>query len=283
MSEEIVTPEVTEAATEVVQDQSAPSSDSKQDDAPVESDSPKAETTEKSEVDKLKEAYEKRIARQTAANRELQRRYEGIKAEAEKYASKPQDPAQGRPDQDDFSSIEEYAEALADWKADQKEKAKAAEQGEQKTVEERARELMEHRLFEAEFLKKEQAFREKEPGYDKAAENINIVLDSGIIDKKHPSFQTFVSALMNAPDSPALINYLGNNISEVLGLLSKGPFEVEDKLLTIIDSLNSGAPKTEQKRPDLPEPPSSLKGASSIKTDPMKMDKDDFRNWVKNK
>lgn len=281
MTEEIVAPVVTEVATEVVQDQSAPSSDSKQDDAPVQDDSPKAETTEKSEVDKLKEAYEKRIARQTAANRELQRRYEGIKAEAEKYASKPQDPAQGRPDQDDFSSIEEYAEALADWKADQKEKAKAAEQGEQKTVEERAKELMEFEKRKLDFSAREEAFRAKEPGYDKAAAVVNTMMQ--VADHKNPSFNAFATVVLNAPDSPALINYLGNNPAEIVDMFGKSPFEVEDKLLTIIDSLNNSAPRNEPKRPDLPEPPSSLKGASSIKTDPMKMDKDDFRNWVRNK
>jgi len=207
-------------------------------------------------------AFEKRIARQTAANRETNRQLQEARnriAELEKATAKA-DPLADKPHIDNFDTPEEYAEALADWKLDQKTNAPK-----EPSVEDKVQQELKRKEFETTFQQKEADFRKSAPDYDKSTEVVNGLLK--YVDPNHPSTQAFSTTLLNAPNPPALVHYLGQNPREAIALMSMDPFEIQDRLGVIIDQLAETAPvqagKTETLAPNLPTPPSALKTGST--------------------
>lgn len=100
-----------------------------------ESGAPKKEQ-EQHQKPKGNSAIEKRMSELTRARREAERRAEeaearlariqaGRPAEAPQPQPTPQDPP--KPRQEDFKTYDEFTEALADWKIDQRERTRAAE------------------------------------------------------------------------------------------------------------------------------------------------------------
>lgn len=273
MSTENPAPAV-QVATPVVQEPSVPSTEVNPTDEPA-----KAESPELSEADKAKIAFEKRIARQTAANRDQQRQLQEekrLREAAEKriadYEAKS-NPLADKPKPEDFESQEEYTDKLADWKLAQKEKER-----EQKTKEPNIDQIVEQKLkvkeTELKFRTKEQAFSAKTPEYEKSAQVVNGLLKH--VDPNHPSTQAFSSVLMNAPNPPELIHYLGTHPDVAIGLMNMSPFEIQDQLGVIIDQL-SDAPMPVANGGDepipeaLPAPPSPLKGSAKAPKSPDKM------------
>lgn len=292
MTAEQLDQQIEQVADQNAQEPSAPVEDAnKQQEASTEegadksADEPKDETPEqkKDRLAKQQEHFERREARHKKALQTQQRQLQEAKtriAELEKLSAKA-DPLADKPTADNFDDIEDYAEALAEWKANQKEKAKAQGEGQKQTEQERIQQAIEFEKKKLNFESKQEAFRAKEPTYDKNAEVVNKVIT--LVNPQDPSFQAFAATVLNADDSPALINFLGQNPQEMLNLFGKTPFEVEDRLTEIIESLaNKPAPQAQPKA-DLPEPPKGLSGSSSIKKDPMKMSKDELRDWLKAK
>lgn len=272
MSTETPATNVAEQVAVPVQEPSAPSTDAKpQDEAPEGAESQKPE----GEADKLKQAYEKRIARQTAANRDQQRLLEEARKRIAEFEEKLKtaQPADNKPKPEDFESQEEYTDKLADWKLLQKEKERE-EKAKEPNIEEIRQTERKRVETELKFRAKEDEFRKNTPDYDKATQVVNGLLKH--VDPNHPSTQAFSSILMNAPNPPALIHHLGTHPDVAIALMQMSPFEIQDQLGMIIDQLDAPTPVAnggDEPTPEaLPAPPTPLKGAAKAPKHPDKMD-----------
>lgn len=228
-----------------------------------------------SEAEKIIEAQNKKIARQQAANREQQRQFEEARKRIAEYeaklAAKP-DPLADKPNPDQFDTDDAYADALADWKIAQREKAKA-EEPKQPDVEKIAEQKAQWKLKEIDFNAKQESFRKENPNYDNNAQVVNQFL--GLAKKDDPRFAAFSTVLMNAENPPALINYLGENPKEIMALFSaQTPLEVEFALEGIVEKLGvkTNADETAQTPSALPTPPSAIKtGTTKVNKTPDQM------------
>lgn len=213
-------------------------------------------------------AFEKRIARQTAANKETNRQLQEARtriAELEAQTAKA-NPLADKPNQDNFDTLEEYAEALADWKIEQRSK-----EVKEPSVEDKVSDALKVKEAELSFRTKEEAFRASNPDYDKATQVVNGLLK--YVDPNSDGTKAFATTLMNAPNPPALVHYLGTNPSEAIAMMQMSAFEIQDRLGMIIDQLdapkaassnNAEEPEEEQlKAPPLPAPPSALKSGNA--------------------
>lgn len=246
-------------------------------DVKPESEAPEGEVVktegeiELTEVEKAKAeakaAFEKRIARQTAANRDQQRQLQEAKAriaELEKLSqSKPLD---DKPNQDNFETLEEFTDALADWKLAQKEKAKGDEANKGKTVEDQVKAQVEFEKKRLEFETRENAYRANTPEYDQNAAVVNKFL--GLANPQSESYQVFGQAVASSERAPELINYLGKNPQEIVEMFHMTPYELKDRLDEIIDTL-ADAPKATPR--DLPAPPNAVKGSTRVSKSPDQM------------
>lgn len=247
-----------------------------------EAEAPQEQSTvehDPAEAKRLIEAQNKKIARQQAANREQFRQFEEAKRKIAEYEAKlaassksPDD----KPNPDNFDDTEAYAEALADWKLAQKDKAKAEEtkQPDPKTLIEQQ---VQWELKAKDFKTKEAAFMASHPEYVENAKTVEHFL--GLAKKNDPRFEKFSTVLMNAESPAALINYLGENPKEILNLFNaETPLDVQDSLEAIIEKIGaptnigdeegslSPAPKA------LPEPPRGLKsGTTKVNKTPDQM------------
>ena len=218
------------------------------------------------EAKKTIEAQNKKIARQQAANRDQQRQYQEAQkriAEFEAKLSALPNPLADKPNPDNYDDTDAYADALADWKIEQKEKAKANE-SKQPDVEQIADQKAQWKLKEIDFNAKQEAFKATEPNYEQNAQVVNQFL--GLANKSDPRFATFSTVLMNAENPPALINYLGENPKEIMGLFNaQTPLDVEFALEAIVEKLGmtTNAEESVQMPKALPTPPSALKSGST--------------------
>lgn len=229
-----------------------------------------------SEHEKIIQAQNQKIARQQAANREQQRRFEDARKKIAEYeaklAAKP-DAIADKPNPDQFDTDDAYADALADWKIAQREKAKA-EEPKQPDVEKLAFDKAKWMLKEQEFNGKQESFRKENPNYDANAGVVNQFL--ALAKKDDPRFAAFSTVLMNAENPPALINYLGENPKEIMALFNaQTPLEVEFALEGIVEKLgvNTAEGETDSVLPKaLPTPPSAIKtGTTKVNKTPDQM------------
>jgi len=254
--------------TEVNTDTEAPAS--------TEGEVAKAEPTE---AEKARRAFEKRIARQTAANRESQRQLQEARnriVELEKATAKA-DPLADKPSPDNFEDHEAYTDALADWKLEQKEKAKA-EKAKEPDVDQLVDQKLKQKEMETSFKAKEDEFRKATPDYDKATDVVNGLLAH--VNPNHPATQAFATELLNAPNPPALVHYLGTHPQEAIAMMKMSPAEIQDQIGVIIDKLADVQTNTQAAVADgetivpkaaLPAPPTALTGATRVNKSPDQM------------
>lgn len=237
------------------------------------------EAKEPTEAEKAQKAFEKRIARQTAANRESQRQLQEARAKLAEYEAKlaATKPLDDKPSPDNFEDHEAYTDALADWKLAQKEKA-AAEKAKEPNVDEIVEQKLKQKEMEISFKAKEDEFRKATPDYDQATSVVNGLLAH--VSPNHPSTQAFATELLNAPNPPALVHYLGTHPQEAIAMMRMSPAEIQDQMGVIIDKLTDAQTSTTAAVADgetivpkaaLPKPPSSLQGSTRVNKSPDQM------------
>jgi len=108
-----------------------------------------AEETKPEDKPKVKGGFQKRIDRlirekeqEREARERVEARLKELESKSGKAEEKPAPKNDGRPNQDDFKTYEEYMEAITDWKVDQKLKAQA-EQAEREAEQETVAEILE--------------------------------------------------------------------------------------------------------------------------------------------
>lgn len=266
MSEEVAAPAV-EVAPQA-QEPSQPTTD-----VNTEVETPQGEGKPEKTPQEL--AFEKRIARQTAANRETQRQLQEERAQreavqkrlAEYEARKPLD---DKPSKDDFDNEDDYIDAVADWKINQK--AKAAEKKEP-NIDEIVEQRLKVKEQETAFRTKEENFRKENPNYDDATVVVNGLMAN--VNPNHPSTKAFAQVLLTAPNPPALIHYLGTHPAEAVKMLQMNPFEITDALGEIIDNKLAPTAKVNNDPAEIPEalpkPPSAIRGSVKVNKTPEQM------------
>jgi hypothetical protein len=131
--------------------------------------------------------------------RELEELRRGAQAQPQTPAPKPPDPAD-KPKLDQFDTYEEFVEAVADWKAEQKFKARDARMREQQFLDDRARIGNEFQQRRAEFAKTVADFDE--------VVNTDAISLSPVMSE----------ALVTSAHGPAIAYYLGKHPEETARL-----------------------------------------------------------------
>jgi len=149
-------------------------------------------------AEKAKAALELRIKRQTAANRDAQRRYEEAQAKLKEYESKK--PESGAPKQDDFDNYEDFVKAQAKYEAKQEFEAERAKETQAKQREAEARQAQE---YLGKFEKLAAEMRETSPDFDEKFEVVSEVVSTVPDGMGKQAFQYF----MREAENPAEVVY----------------------------------------------------------------------------
>ena len=273
-----VTPDL-EANATAEQPESKPAEDIKEDAEQVSGESETNENNENaeeelSETDKVKQAFEKRIARQTAANRDLNTRYSDAIKRIEEFEAKFQETETAKePSESDFETYEEFVQAKADWTAERK-FADMQKQEQQRIAQEKQHQALEsqRRDFEA----KEAEFRADVSDYDVVSQEFNEII--GSYDPETPALQAASAALMGADNTPALGYHLAKNPHEIDRILSMDPNKAYREVVKLEMKLANQSKAPEPTK--LPNPPSPVDGSGKGSKPLHKKSANELVDWV---
>lgn len=229
-----------------------------------------ADTTQEGEqpTEKQRPWYQKRIDEITAARREAERRADQLAAILEQTTAQqraqphsfdqPTQP-QGRPVLENFSSYEEYTEALADWKVEQKFIEREQRQQAETAAQAAARQ-------EAEF---EQRLRDAAARAPEVLEAVN--------DRYLPISPAMGDVIRSVPNGPDVVLYLHQHRDEAARLYDLPPHVAAFEL----GRLAAGIAPAQPRRITTPPPPiTPLSGGVAAPSVPVeKMTDEQFAKW----
>ncbi len=207
------------------------------------------------DADDLPKNVQKRIGKAVAKQREAERKAEALEArlaalEATRDGNPPtQSPASipaDKPRLDQYDSVEEFTDALTDWKLAQREKQQEAK-AQESAIQAKTREA-----------------REKYPDFDNIAFSSEVV---GLI-RQNPAVG---NAVTESPIFAKLAMHLGQNTEELARIVELTPYRAIAEIGKLEDKLS--APKTATNTPKppaqpLPKPPTQLASTSTIEAKP---------------
>lgn len=272
-----------EVETEAIEEPSQPTEDVKkeveQDEAEqVEAESEQTEEPKKDElipVSKLeheKSSMQRRIDRQTAANRELNEKVQALQEQLSKI--KPVESESDEPKEEDYESFEEFDQARVEHKAEKlaAEKERAFKQ---KQLAEQQHKLMQAKREEFESRKSQ--FRTEVSDYDEREQSFNEI--AAYYQQKLGDNETLKAVgqyILESDVSPQIIYQLGSDpdvVDEIVGL---SPIKAVRKLFELENAFS--AKKPEKKQP--PKPIESLKGKSKGTKTLANMSPEEALAWV---
>lgn len=218
--------------------------------------------------EKKPDGVQKRINELTAKARAAERRAEEVERQLQEL-QRPKEPeaeSQSKPSIDQFQNYDEYVEALADWKTDQKLSARdkaANERQAKQTAQE------EQNTFRGRVEKQVDQGRSEFEDFDE------VVLNNPDL----PVSATMAQALVEMDDGHKVAHYLGKNPEEAADIASMSPTRQAIALGRIEAKLATKTPaKTVS---NAPEPIGSKLngGASPGKADPSKMSDSEWAKW----
>ncbi len=226
----------------------------------------------------LQTEVDTKTSRQKAANRQLQKQYEDTQAELQKL--KTAKPLQ-KPVLEDFKTMEEYQDALADHKAEEKFREKQEKEAEQRMNESQQARLAEQRTS---FLGKEAEVIKADPEYHANTAVVQEFIDllpknqNGVIED--PGYRAFCEFIATgAENGPALLNHLGKNPDKIESLFGKPAAWITKKLAQYEKEIEA-KPKIPEKQP-LPRPPTGIKGSSRAEKSVEDMSADDLLKSIR--
>lgn len=234
-------PQSSEAAEETPPAESAEDSETPGDDSEQEEETPEGQP-------KRKGGYQRRIDKLTRRNAELAARLEALEQPSGK-TSETQQPAantaEGKPQTKDFSTWEEYTEALTAWTIDQRENGRKAEEA--KAV----------RAQQAKAV--QQAWGEQVAKGEEAYEDF----DDIVVQSKLPVSSTVQQAILESDHGAHLAYWLGTHADE-LGRINKlSPLAAMRELLKIETQFHTAAtPKPANKVTKAPPPARPVGGSA---------------------
>jgi chemotaxis protein histidine kinase CheA len=233
-----------------------------------------APAKELTEAEKTRAAMQKRIDRQTAANKAQQESISKLTAElnAIKAATPKKDDA---PKQDDFASYDEWEKATIDYHAKQRADEILAGEKEKQLKEAQERQAAETRR---QFDEKEAAFRNANTDYDTVAgEAASLITELAHAGANIAPLRNMVMVFDNPPE---MIYQLGKNPALIEELVGHEPLKLMRELVKFEMTFRGTAQAEAKKVPD-PIKPLGGKGGSSKSLD--QQSGRDILDWVKKK
>lgn len=206
-----------------------------------------AETLTKQELQERLNAVAKR--EREKAERKHNREKAELHSRLEALESKKAEPAkqEGRPTLDQFESYDDYTEALADWKYDQRSKADKAEQEKSKAVER-------EKGLQKSFASKVEKFKESTPDFDDVVSEISdIALTPSVIE-----------ALFESDISAELTYYFGKNPDDLERINSLSAISAAREIGKIEAKLSTAEVKKTSNAPEPAKPLSTRSSESSL-------------------
>ncbi len=269
MPTEIVFEQQTEVAAPAAVEQVAAPEVKAEEAAPAAQEQQEQQTEQEQERDergRFKPGVQERINELTRKRGEAERERDYWKQRAESTNAPPAEAAK-KPVLDDFKSADEYVEALADWKAQEKvkeafaqrdqEAAKRAEQAVQKT--------------------REQSWAERMEATRKTHTDIDEVIGSADV----PITDAMREALLDSEKGPQLAYHLAKNPAEAARIAGLSATQAALALGRIEASLAAPAP-AQKPVSKAPAPMGALNTATASGTkDPSTMSMDEYKAWRK--
>jgi len=211
---------------------------------PAEKETEKQETAEGAEVKEEKPkqkgwngAQKKidRLIRENAEARERAERAEARAKELEGKAAKPEPekvaPVNAKPNQDDFKTLEEYFEALTDWKVDQKLRAQA-EQAEAEAEKETVEQIVES------YKERVNAARANHEDYDDVVDNAKTPWTERNLTKMEvAAADAFRTAVYEDENSGEILYYYASHPEELMALGELTPAGVVKAIARVSDKI----------------------------------------------
>lgn len=190
--------------------------------------------------------------------RELAMEKNTSKPKAQQESTAPQ----GEPRQDDFANYEQYLDARADWRAEQR----IAQAREAETRTRQQEQMQEHRkAFEADMKAAEGRY----PNYRE-------VSDLVLSDPDFPISAPMAEAIMHAEKRADLVYWLGNNPDEARRISRLAPLAAAAALGRVEATLTTPAKRTVTQAPP---PPSTLRGGDLPSKNPAEMSMAEYAKW----
>lgn len=187
----------------------------------------------------------RRVGEFAEENRELKERLAQLEqGQVQEKPANAKPVAEGKPKLEDFDfDVEAHAEALVEWKLEQKAK--------QEAIQSRQRH----------FSEKEEAFRAEHPDYDEVAKSPDV-----------PISRDMVLAIMDTDNPPAIAYYLGQNVEEAAQIAQMSPLAAARAIGRIEAKLaapaQKPAPVLPKKTTTAPPPPKTVSGAGKPQVSP---------------
>ncbi|NIQ07203.1 MAG: hypothetical protein GWO20_16185 [Candidatus Korarchaeota archaeon] len=216
---------------------------------------------------------QKRIDRQTAALRSAEEKLRLAEQRIEEINKSSPVQEDKAPNMDDYDTVEEYTEAMAEYRADKivKDKLKAEREAELQKAQQAKFEQM-----TKSFEEREASFRAENPEYKSNQENFEYNFNMINSQGKTPATQTIAQVLMERNSAPALINELGRNEDLLHELSSMSPVEAVFKLAELERDISS---RKKVKREEVPPPVKSVNGTGKGKKSVSNMNVDEAMKW----
>lgn len=206
---------------------------------------------------------QKRLNELTAARRDAERDRDYWRSLALKNQEKPKEAAPevkatGQPKVDDYTSYDQYLEALADWKVDQKLQAREAQTAEAKTKSDKEAVQRTH-------FAREQKFRESHDDFDAVMNNPALAIS-----------ESMVEAAFRSEKGPELLYYLGNNPEESARIANMHPYQAAMEM----GRLEAALSQPTRNQTGAPEPIETVSGGgNTASVDPDKMSTEEWLKW----
>lgn len=212
-----------------------------------------------------KPRFQERISELVRQREEARRDAQYFRQEAERLRGQGQDKPQpkqpeGKPDPNKYETLEQYLDALSDWKVDQRLK---------KEREEFTKQSEAQRQYQA-----VQVFGSREAEASSKYEDYEEVT-------RNPSLQITEAmghAIMESEIGPDVWYYLGNNPKEAARIANLSPVSQIREIGKIEDKLSSSPVKP--KVPSAPNPISPVNSGKSVSS-AKPSDQDDIKTWLK--
>ena len=263
-------------------EQDLPEGKSQENDEAVEGDAPDAEEPEvelsadalewKEKFEKTQQATQKRIDRQTAANRQLQEQLNELTQRLEKSGSGHAEESNA-PKQEDFDSYDDYIEAVTDYKAEQKAAAKERE------LLEAQKAAKQQEIYEAkqkQYESRVEAVKAEKPDYHEKEVVVEEIVDfamkkDGVTD----TIRMLTNAVLESENGARLVYELGNNPDKLEDMLAMNPYEAVRELVML-----ENLPKAVEKPKTPPQPIKPSSGSGKPNTPLTKKSEAEFKKWL---
>jgi hypothetical protein len=242
--------------------------------APQEEVSNEPEETVEQQLERVRrerDSFKKKVSRQKAALKAAnERQLQQPKAEAPKETAEPKP--------EDYETQEDFVNAIVEYRTEKATEAKIQEQQQQDLMIKQQTEAQERLALRNQ---QEAEFRELNPNYDDAAQEVN-----GFLELKGQTVPVMTqNAILEAVydnNVAELINYFGENegerLDELEALTHMSPVKIGREIERISQSLKSTKKETTKK--PLPKPPTRVEGKSKGSKPINERSGKDILKWV---